>query len=94
MIAATPAVVRVVLPAALQLLFHQCPQETEVTAATVTEAIDALDACWPGMRHRICDERPAIRRHINIYIDGVRATLPTPLRQGGEMVIVMAISGG
>ena len=37
-------------------------------------AIDALDARWPGMRDRLCDSTPAIRRHINVFVDGERAT--------------------
>ena len=56
--------------------------------------IDALDARWPGMRDRLCDTRPAIRRHINVFIDGERATLDTPLSPGADVFILTAISGG
>ena len=58
------------------------------------EAIDALDARWPGMRDRMCDSRPRIRRHINVFVDGERATLETPLAPGAEVIIMTAISGG
>jgi molybdopterin converting factor small subunit len=60
----------------------------------VREAIDALDALWPGMRDRVCDSRPAIRRHINVFVDGDKATLDTPLAPGTEVIIMTAISGG
>ena len=40
---------------------------------TVDEVIDALDARWPGMRDRLCDSTPAMRRHINVFVDGKRA---------------------
>lgn len=41
--------------------------------------LDALDARWPGMRDRLCDSTPAIRRHLNVFVDGRRARLDTPL---------------
>ena len=55
---------------------------------------DALDARWPGMRDRLCDSRPAIRRHINVFVDGEKAALDTPLAPGTEVIIMTAISGG
>jgi hypothetical protein len=46
------------------------------------------------MRDRLCDTRPALRRHINDFVGGEKATLETPLAPGGEMIIMTAISGG
>ncbi len=91
-IAAPPVVV--LLPAILVRLFPSSVREVNVTAATVREAIDALDARWPGMRDRICDSTPRIRRHINVFVAGERATLETPLVPGAEVIILTAISGG
>jgi molybdopterin converting factor small subunit len=82
------------LPPALVKLFPGAPEQTEVPAGSVREAFDALNARWPGMRDRLCDSRPAIRRHINIFVDGERATLATPLSPGAEMIVLTAISGG
>ncbi len=90
----TPHGVTIVLPPALLALFPGCPNAPIVTAQTVSHAIDALDARWPGLRQRICDETPAIRRHIHIFVAGERAALHTPLPPGTEMVVVTAISGG
>lgn len=89
-----PMPVLVVLPAILVRLFPGALREVEVSAATVREAIDAVNARWPGMRDRICDSRPAIRRHINVFVDGDRATLDTPLTARTEVIIMTAISGG
>jgi molybdopterin converting factor small subunit len=89
-----PAGVQIVLPAALLRLFPGCEREPVVSAVNVREMIDALDERWPGMRDRLCDSRPAVRRHINIFVEGERATLDTPLAQGGEVFIMTAISGG
>lgn len=86
--------VAVVLPAALLRLFPGCEPECEVTAATVRELVDALDVRWPGMRDRLCDTTPRVRRHINIFVDGERATLTTPVSSGTEVFIMTAISGG
>ena len=82
------------LPGVLIDLFPGAPRRVELPASTVKEMIDGLDALWPGMRDRICDSRPAIRRHMNIFLDGERATLETRLAPGTEVFILTAISGG
>jgi sulfur-carrier protein len=90
--ASAPVVVS--LPAALVRLFPGALRRLELPAATVREMIDALDARWPGMRDRLCDSRPSIRRHINIFVAGRRATLETRLAPGTEVTVLTAISGG
>lgn len=89
-----PTVVVVVLPAALVNLFPGAPRRVAVPAATVAQALEALEARWPGMRDRISDSTPAIRRHMNVYVCGERAGLDTPLPAGAEMLVMTAISGG
>lgn len=82
------------LPAALIRLFPECQAELVLTAGTIAEVIDALDARWPGMRDRLCDSTPQVRRHLNIFVDGERATLATPVTGTSEVFIMTAISGG
>jgi len=89
-----PVPVLVVLPGILVNLFPGAVREVEVSATSVRDAIGALDARWPGMRDRLCDSRPAIRRHINVFVDGDKAALDTPLAPGTEVIIMTAISGG
>ncbi len=84
----------VALPAVLVNLFPGCAQRVEVAACTVDEAIDALNQRWPGMRDRICDSTPRIRRHMNVFVGGERATLQTCLAPSAEVLIMTAISGG
>jgi molybdopterin synthase sulfur carrier subunit len=95
-LACQPVVVK--LPAALVRLFPEAFRQVEIPAsasvATVGDAIDALDRRWPGMRDRICDSTPSIRRHMNVFVSGERATLGTPLKPGEEVVVLTAISGG
>jgi sulfur-carrier protein len=86
--------VMVTLPAALLTLFPGCERQLELCAASVGDAVDALNATWPGMRDRICDSTPRIRRHINVFVAGERATLQTLLTPGADVVIMTAISGG
>lgn len=88
------APVTAVLPAALIRLFPGCEPEPLVAAETVAELVDALNDRWPGMRDRLCDPTPRLRRHINVFVNGERATLQTRLPPGEEVWIMTAISGG
>lgn len=86
--------IELTLPAALVRLFPGADRRLALRAATVTAAMDALDARWPGMRDRLCDSTPAIRRHINVFVDGERATLATTLPPGADVLVMTAMSGG
>lgn len=88
------ATIVVRLPGVLVDLFPGAVRRVEVKAATVRDMVDELDRRWPGMRDRICDSRPAIRKHMNVFIDGERATLATKLSPGVEVFVLTAISGG
>jgi molybdopterin converting factor small subunit len=67
----------------------------EVDAATVGEAIAALDRRFPGVAFRVIDEQQQVRPHINIFLgeQSVR-DLDTPIGAAGEIYIVGALSGG
>jgi len=90
--ASPPVLVR--LAPLLVSLFPGAARRVALSATTVDEMIDALDARWPGMRDRICDSTPAIRRHINVFVEGRRARLETRLAPGADVYILTAISGG
>ena len=53
-----------------------------LSVATVDEMIDALDARWPGMRDRICDSTPAIRLHMNVFVNDVQRRIAVGLSEG------------
>jgi sulfur-carrier protein len=89
-----PAPVLVRLPVLFANLFPDAERMVELSVQTVEEMIDALDSRWTGMRDRLCDSTPAIRRHINVFVDGRRATLATRLTPGTDVFIITAISGG
>jgi sulfur-carrier protein len=60
----------------------------------VAEAIERLEERWPGMRDRLCEPGPVLRRHINVYVDRERAELETPLGAASRVDVIAAISGG
>ena len=82
------------LPATLTPLFQGLPRRVELDAATVAEAIDALDERWPGLRDRLCEPGPRLRAHIHVYVDRQRATLGTDVRRARRVDVIAAISGG
>jgi len=82
------------LPPTLPPLFENLPRRLDVEAATVDEVIERLDEQWPGMRDRLCEPGPALRPHINVYVDRERAGLETALEPGSRVDVLAAISGG
>jgi molybdopterin synthase sulfur carrier subunit len=82
------------LPSTLPPLFRDLPRRLDIDAATVDEAIDRLDERWPGLRDRLCEQGPVLRRHINVYVDRERAGLDTALLPGSRVDVIAAISGG
>ena len=82
------------LPGTLTPLFPGLPRKVEVQAPTVLAAIDSLEVRWPGLRDRIVEEGPALRRHLHVYVDGERAGLDTPVEARSRMDVIAAISGG
>jgi molybdopterin synthase sulfur carrier subunit len=82
------------LPTPRPPLFPGRPRRLDVAAATVAEAIERLEERWPGMRDRLCEPGPVLRRHINVYVDRERAELDTPLGAASRVDVIAAISGG
>jgi len=82
------------LPGTLTPLFPGLPRRVEVEAATVLAAIDSLETQWPGLRDRIVEEGPALRRHLHVYVDGERAGLDTTIAERSRLDVIAAISGG
>jgi sulfur-carrier protein len=72
--------------------------EVSVEAATVAEALKALDTAHPGFAERLFDESGALRRFVNVFLaeedirflDGVN----TPVTDGQTVSIVPAVAGG
>jgi molybdopterin converting factor small subunit len=82
------------LPAVLPPLFPGLPRELEVEASTVDEALDRLNERWPGLRDRLVEPGPALRPHINVYVDRERGGLDSTLEPASRVDVIAAISGG
>ena len=89
--------VLVKIPTPLRSL-TQNKESVDGDGASLQQLVDGLDATYPGMKTRLCDETGALRRFINVYINGedVRFLdgLQSPLKQGDEVSIVPAVAGG
>lgn len=60
--------------------------------------LDRLADQLPRLHRRIRDEQGAIRRYVNVYVDGedCRGTgmLATPLRNGSQVQVLPSVAGG
>ena len=65
---------------------------------SVNEVVSHLEDQYPGIKARICDEQGELRNFVNLYVNGedVRFldSLDTPLKDGSEIDILLAIAGG
>ncbi len=73
-------------------------QDTRVQSTSLPGLLEAIEHRYPGIRGYLLDEQGALRRHVNIFIDGRpiqdRITLGDPLKDDSEIHIMQALSGG
>jgi molybdopterin synthase sulfur carrier subunit len=91
-----PAVLKV--PSALRRITDGA-DKLEVSAGTLRQALDALEAAYPGVKARVLDEASGnIHPFISIFLNGndvhYMRGLDTAVKDGDEIVIVPAIAGG
>jgi molybdopterin synthase sulfur carrier subunit len=89
--------VRVRIPTPLRK-FTGGQEAVEVDGATIQAVIDSLEAAHPGLKERICEDGGAVRRFVNVYVNGddIRFldNLDSAVKDGDEVSIVPAIAGG
>ncbi len=70
----------------------------EVQAATVDEALNAVEALHPGVKGRLCDDSGKLRRFVNVFVgeEDIRFLdgQTTAVKDGELIDIVPAIAGG
>jgi molybdopterin synthase sulfur carrier subunit len=66
----------------------------ELPGATVGEALRALEDAWPRTRGWILDEHGAVRRHVNVFLNGERADATTSLHDADTLQVLPSITGG
>jgi sulfur-carrier protein len=62
---------------------------------SVREVLADLERRFPGMRFRMIDEQDCIRRHIRLFVNTTEVkVLSDPVRNGDEVHLICALSGG
>ena len=85
---------RVIIPSPL-FSYTGGQREIDASGACLADILQALDARYPGLRHRIVDEQDRIRAHIRFFVNGEGvSSLQHALEARDELVIVAALSGG
>jgi molybdopterin converting factor small subunit len=92
--------VKVVLPGALRQ-FSGGERELSVALADGSSLGDLLDAVaetHPALARRMRDEQGALRRFVNVYVDGEDARLSggvaAPVGTAAEVLILPSVAGG
>ena len=87
----------VLIPTPLRKLTNDL-EEVSAAGTNVGELLDNLDKAFPGLKDRVCDEAGAIRRFVNIYVNGEDVRFldekATVVKETDEISIVPAIAGG
>ena len=89
--------VRVRIPTPLRSATDGTAEMTS-EAGTVAHAIAELETRFPAIKGRLRDESGAMRRFVNLYVNGedvrFQNGLDTALKAGDELSIVPAVAGG
>ena len=89
--------VTVRIPTPLRRLTQNQP-EVEAEGDTIESLIQNLEANYPGIKERICDESGNIRRFVNIYLNDEDIRFldgnATAVKDGDEISVIPAIAGG
>lgn len=88
-----------VIPGALRgLAGNREEVRIDVPAGPLSVALSRLWAECPALRDRVITELGEVRPHVNIFVDGedIRHAggLDAPVRDGSEIFLIAAVSGG
>ena len=72
--------------------------DMDVESENLPDVIDAVEKEFPGLKKYVLDEQGALRKHVNIFVDGSlirdRQKLSDAIEKGSEVYIMQALSGG
>jgi sulfur-carrier protein len=89
--------VQVLIPTPLQK-FTNDEASVFVEAQSVDGLLQSLEARFPGILGRLCDENGKLRRFLNVYVNSEDIRFldhqETALNDGDEVSIVPAVAGG
>ncbi|SOE02475.1 ubiquitin-like small modifier protein 1 [Blastococcus haudaquaticus] len=91
--------VQVLLPGALASLTGGAKHvDVEAGGGTLADLLDALATEHPMLGRRIRDETGAVRRYVNVYVDGddvrYQGGLAAPVPDGAEVQVLPSVAGG
>ena len=77
---------------------HVQTPEAEVTGTTVREVLETYFQHHPQVRGYVLDDQGALRKHVAVFLNQElirdRSGLSDPVREGDELFISQALSGG
>jgi molybdopterin synthase sulfur carrier subunit len=89
--------VQVLIPTPLQK-FTRDEASVSLEATSVSVLVDAMEARFPGIKARLCDDSGKLRRFLNVYVNSEDIRFldneATTLSDGDEVSIVPAVAGG
>ncbi|MEL6553377.1 MAG: MoaD/ThiS family protein [Cyanobacteria bacterium J06621_11] len=89
--------VKVLIPTPLQK-FTKDEAAVECDGGSIAELMDTLEAKFPGIKKRLCDDSGELRRFVNFYVNSEDIRFlnnkDTALKDGDEVSIVPAVAGG
>ncbi|MBI3944201.1 MAG: MoaD family protein [Chloroflexi bacterium] len=72
--------------------------KVETSGGNVAQVIENLEATYPGVKARICEENGDIKRFVNVFINGEEIRnlkgKDTPVKDSDEVSIIPAMAGG
>lgn len=66
----------------------------QVEGRTLRDALEDAYQRLPALRHHLCDEQGRLRAHVLCFHEGEKKPMSTSLKEGDEITIFQAISGG
>lgn len=78
--------------------FTDGKEEVEANGVNIAEVVEDLEANYPGIKEKLCDDKGSVRKFLNIYLndEDIRfmESLNTEVRDGDSLSLVPAIAGG
>ncbi|MDB4539650.1 MAG: hypothetical protein P8M17_06820 [Saprospiraceae bacterium] len=78
--------------------FYPNLSDLELEVKNVNEILEKIDTRYIGIKNYLVDERGALRKHVNIFVDGElildRIKMTDSVDHTSEIFIMQALSGG
>ncbi len=83
---------------ALMKYYVDNQSELSVNGSTIAELLDNVLARYPALRPHLYDTEGNLRRHINIFVNGVQLRelngMDTVLKEADKIILMISAAGG